>query len=355
MKYHLYLVMIVGLIACNTPKKKPVIEEVRLEQSVELDVPNQLSTWDLFEQPLNKLIPKKDILPYELNTPLFTDYALKSRFIKIPDGNPAEYVQEEVMDFPKGTILIKNFYYESDLTLENSSRKLIETRLLIHENDGWNALTYVWNEEQTDAYLEISGATIPVSWVNEQGVAMNVNYSVPNLVQCKSCHELSGKMTPIGPTARQLNKKYDYASGNQNQIDKWKATGMLTSVPPLEEVPKLPAWNDPSTGTTAQRARAWLDINCAHCHRLEGPAKNSGLYLRYSETDEYRLGVNKPPVAAGRGSGGMKYAIVPGHPEQSILIHRMESLDPGVMMPELGRKLVHKEGVELVKRWISEM
>src|SRR5690606_5381795 len=96
-------------------------------------------------------------------------------------------------------------------------------------------------------------------------------------------------------------------------------------------------------------------INCAHCHRAEGPARNTGLYLTFAEGDPYKLGVRKPPVAAGRGSGGLKYGIVPGEPEESILMHRIESLDPGVMMPEVGRKMRHEEGIALVRDWIKAM
>jgi len=351
----LYFLLFVGLLACSKPKKKPVIEEVRLVGSAELDVPKALGEWELFKQPIKNLEAVEGIMPYDLNTPLFTDYALKSRFVKLPEGTKAKYSSDEVLDFPVGTILIKNFYYQNDLSNSESGRRIIETRLLVHEDKGWNALTYVWNADQTEAYLEISGTTIPVVWKAATGEVMNVDYSVPNLVQCKSCHELSGKMAPIGPSARQLNKEFNYSDGIHNQLAKWESLGILDELPEMVNVPQLPVWDESATGSTEQRARAWLEINCAHCHREEGPAKNTGLYLRYSETDLYRLGVNKPPVAAGRGSGGMKYAVVPRHPEKSILVHRMESLDPGVMMPELGRKLVHKEGVELVKQWISEM
>jgi len=88
---------------------------------------------------------------------------------------------------------------------------------------------------------------------------------------------------------------------------------------------------------------------------LGAPGETSGLFLNIEETDSTKLGVFKPPVAAGRGSGDRLHTIVPGKPNESIMIYRMESTDPGVMMPELGRKLVHKEGVELVKEWIKKM
>jgi hypothetical protein len=103
------------------------------------------------------------------------------------------------------------------------------------------------------------------------------------------------------------------------------------------------------------RARIWLDINCAHCHRPEGPASTSGLNLSIHENNPSAWGVQKSPVAAGRGSGGHQFDIVPGHPENSILVYRMESTDPGEMMPEVGRKVVSQEGLALVKEWIKQM
>ena len=98
-----------------------------------------------------------------------------------------------------------------------------------------------------------------------------------------------------------------------------------------------------------------MEINCAHCHNPEGPARTAGLDLSWSADDPVDLGVYKFPVAAGRGSGDRLYGIVPGRPEESILMYRMLSLDPGVMMPELGRRRVHSEGVDLLEEWISAM
>ena len=79
------------------------------------------------------------------------------------------------------------------------------------------------------------------------------------------------------------------------------------------------------------------------------------MFLEIGQTDPERLGVGKPPVAAGRGSGNRRFGIVPGKPNESILVFRMENDDPGIRMPELGRQTQHREGVELIKEWIQEM
>ncbi|MBQ0771721.1 MAG: hypothetical protein KBT59_07735, partial [Sphingomonadales bacterium] len=103
------------------------------------------------------------------------------------------------------------------------------------------------------------------------------------------------------------------------------------------------------------RARGYLDVNCAHCHNINGSASNSGLFLTYEETMPVRLGINKRPVAAGRGSGTHDFDIAPGDPEGSIMIYRLDSLEAGISMPEVGRSVVHDEGVALLSQWIAEM
>ena len=133
------------------------------------------------------------------------------------------------------------------------------------------------------------------------------------------------------------------------------AAGKLTGFPGLSAAPKQAVWNNPQTGTLPQRARAYLDVNCGHCHRPGGQAASSGLFLTISETDSTRLGINNPPVAAGRAAADMQFSIQPGQPEKSILIYRLQSLDPGIQMPEMGRRTVDEEGVELLREWISKL
>ncbi len=347
--------LLVFILACSTESNKTTyeVEEVSLGNSAKLDVPDRLSEWNLFKGKISDLVPVDYALPYDLNTPLFTDYAYKSRFIILPENGKMKYDKTEVFTFPDSTILVKTFYYPSDFRNSNSKKDIVETRLLVKEKIGWNAWTYVWNEEQTDAILTITGKDRPVSWTDKEGKLKQVSYSVPNLVQCKSCHEKNGRMTSIGPKARNLNRPAK--SKESNLLVTWNQMQKLDNLPAIEEVPRVPVWEDEESGTLAERARAWLDVNCAHCHSTEGPAKNSGLYLTYNENDPYKLGINKPPVAAGRGSKGLRYAIFPGSPEKSILYQRIISLDPGVMMPELGRKTNHEEGIKVVKEWIQSL
>jgi len=342
----LAILILAWAISCSQENPPKEIKEVSLSGNTEKSKwPAQLSHWNLFDEPIASLSPAVDVFLYDINSPLFTDYAHKSRFIKLPKDSTIDYHKTETLGFPIGTILIKNFYYPDDFSQTEGDRRILETRLLVNNESGWEAVPYIWNDEQTEANLELAGATLQVAWKDTEGVTIDLDYSVPNQVQCKSCHERNGKFNPIGPSARQLNKN--------NQLQEWQAEGKLVGLP-LDDLPKLVNYNNQEV-MIDQRARAWLEINCAHCHNTEGPAKNTGLYLLAAQTDEYKLGIHKPPIAAGKGSGGLKYDIVPGHPEKSILLYRIESTDPGIMMPELGRKMVHKEGVDLITEWIESL
>lgn len=342
-----------AVLACRQPEKQDVViaeEEPVATDSSALGKPT-LSTYGFFTGDLKNLQPAEGVWPYELNSALFTDYAFKQRFVSLPAGQRVGYNGTEVLDFPEGTVLIKNFYYPADFRQPEGERKILETRLLLLQNGEWKALPYIWNDEQTEAYLEVGGKTTTVSWLHLDGQTRQAKYSIPNANQCKGCHWRGDQVVPIGPLARQLNGRLPGHA--QTQLVEWQQRGVL-ELPAEAALPRLAAYDD-ARETTEARARAWLEINCAHCHRPDGPGKTSGLHLLASVTDRAKLGIGKAPVAAGKGSGGRLYSIVPGQPDQSILQYRIESTHPGIMMPELGRTLVHEEGVELVRRWISEM
>jgi uncharacterized repeat protein (TIGR03806 family) len=315
--------------------------------------PEHLSAYGLFRGNGSTQEPADGVLPYDVNTPLFSDYAAKYRFVRLPPGTSATYDPADVFDFPVGTVIAKTFAYPHDLRDPSRGQRLIETRLLIHKPDGWVGLPYVWNDEQTEAALKVAGAVRPVRWVQSDGREQVNQYIVPNTNQCLGCHENNRVLRPIGPKARNLNRDFAYADGAENQLAWWTKLGYLRDAPDPDRVPRLPVWNDPATGTLEQRARAWLEVNCAHCHNPAGPARTSGLDLTAAQADPYKQGIWKTPVAAGRGSGGRSYDIVPGRPEESILLYRLRSTEPGVMMPELGRRLVDDEAVALVRDWVA--
>lgn len=355
----LYLFCILGvflLLALSYSCNKNICRDGIQSPCLPLEQPHQkLSDYNLYEGPMRNLDPIGSLLPYDLNTGFFFDYAQKQRFVYVPNDTFATYQEEQVVDFPEGSMLVKNFYYHLDQRDPSSERTIIETRLLMHQETGWTAETYVWNEEQDEAFLQQSGAQKKVTWIDQEGSNRKVNFIIPTKNDCKTCHARNGTLVPLGPEVRNLNKVYPYADGKENQLVGWEKHGIFHGRPDLQNTPKVPVWDDPSTGTIRQRARIYLDVNCSNCHSRTGSASHSGLYLNYQEKDSTRLGVFKTPVAAGRGSGGLKYDIVPGQPDRSILVYRMESVEPAVRMPEIGRTLVHEEAVELIREWIQKM
>ena len=312
--------------------------------------PKKLSEYGFF-QDMNNQIPSDGVLPYDLISPLFSDYADKLRFIYIPENKTAAYRHNKVFDFPNGTALIKTFAYLNNYQNSNISKQLLETRLLIKKNNEWVNVSYIWNDDQNEAFLSIAGKTISTKFVNEYGNMIDVRYRVPNINQCKECHTSNKKITPIGPKARNLNKNYEYFDGAMNQLVKWHNQGWI--IDQIDEK-NMVDWSNRSLSLDA-KARSYLDINCAHCHIEGGSADTSGLYLDYAENRKINLGFFKKPIATGRASNNLRYSIVPGKPNESILLFRMESLDPGIMMPESGRALQHKEAIKLINEWIKNL
>lgn len=319
-------------VACNRP-----------QPPVAFSFKDKLSEYGFFTGAIKELRPVAGILPYELATPLFTDYALKDRFIVLPRGKAIQYKDSGALDFPDSTFIIKNFAY----TDTAGQKILIETRLLFKDpaEGQWKVMNYLWNKEQTEADRWITGKRVPITLLNDDKQPVSTVYQVPNTNDCKRCHSSNGTLMPIGPKAR--NVHYN------NQLTQWATSGALQGLP--ADVRALPVWTDSVHYTLEQRARAYLDVNCAHCHTKGGDADNTGLFLEYEQQQPNHLGLLKQPVSAGNGAGGLNFDVVPGNAAQSILIHRMNSTEPGTAMPELARTLVHKEGLALITAWVNSL
>ena len=313
--------------------------------------PKTLSSFSFF-QDINAQSPSVGVLPYELISALFSDYSYKQRWVYIPTGEQASFRQDEVFDFPVGSALIKTFYYPIDERNLRLGKRLLETRLLLRKQDGWEAVSYAWNENQDEAFIKKAGKTILNEWIDFNGNTRSVRYRVPNKNQCKECHAANDVMSPIGPKARNLNKVFDYPDESINQLTKWMKADFISNI--NEELNTPVDWKDKDL-LLDERARSYLDINCGHCHSTSGAANSTGLYLNLTETREKHIGIYKKPVATGRASGNLEYSIVPGKPDESILLQRMISTDPGIMMPESGRALSHTEAIELIENWILSL
>ena len=343
------------------------------------DYPEKLSEWRIHDIGGKRLKLNHNVVPYDLNTPLFTDYASKLRTVWVPEGAQAVFEGGDI-EYPVGTIITKTFYYPVDsqnnrLTVRASegsaelyeegkglpleSVHLLETRVLVHQEQGWVALPYVWNDAQTEAVLEWAGDSKMLTLAHKNGTKEDFPYIVPDANQCVGCHapeSYNKDIQPLGPKVRHLNRDFDYAEGTRNQLEYWVENGLLEAGLKPEALPKNALWPLSRKGETLEhQARSYLDANCSHCHNTKGAGNTSGLFLTLDTPYDTSLGLCKRPIAAGRGSGNNHVAIKPGSGDESILLYRMNSKDPAVMMPELGRSLIHTEGVDLVRRWINDM
>lgn len=349
---HFILALALALAGCSNGQIGETLHPRYPTQGDTLEgIPSKLSEFGLFKEPLASMIPIEGVFEYEVNSPLFSDYSHKKRFIYLPEGKHMTYHEKEVFEFPDGSIIFKFFYYPYKESGADTQR-ILETRVLIKKDGYWEAFPYVWNENQTEAFLMLTGHDLWISGLDHTGREAQWHYSIPGMLECKSCHELHQTLTPIGPNARQLNRYSELYS--QNQLVFWHQQGLLAGFNDLILAKRLADWQNKDEPLDS-RARSYLESNCGHCHRPEGPARNTGLNLMSWESNLAALGVRKTPIAAGKGSGGLKYDIVPGRPDQSILIYRIQSTEPGVMMPEIGRTLVHQEGVALISEWIRSM
>ncbi len=236
-----------------------------------------LLSWDIGSQ---AIIYNDFAVPYDLNTPLFSDYAAKSRAIYLPDGTSAKYPDSGVLDFPVGTVIVKSFVFADDLRTPDENRTIIETRVLRRTTSKWEAWPYIWNDEQTDARLRVGGKTLEVRFTDTSGQSRTASYLVPQRNQCAKCHDRnvgpdgSRVLVPIGPEPRHLNREAKYSDGDHNQLQYLADRGQLTGLPPLSDVPAAYDFRpgeadgvDAIAGQDLERAaRDYLDINCAYCH-----------------------------------------------------------------------------------------
>ncbi|MGM0558087.1 MAG: SO2930 family diheme c-type cytochrome [Myxococcota bacterium] len=344
-----------ALFASLTLGCGPKQEDCTLNLPADGEPHERLSDYCFFQGDPEAHQVSERVVAYNVSTKLYADKSDKYRFIALPDGETVSYDDEQMWEFPDGAILVKTFYYPVDARDRSKGDHLLETRLLMKHEGEWESQVYVWNEDQSDAVLDNLGSNIQVEWIDKEGTTQTQSYQIPSWTACKNCHGQNDVLEPLGPRTRQLNKTNTYGGEEKNQIAHMAELGFLdTDIGDPSELPALINPKDESHPLD-QRARTYLEGNCAHCHRPEGSAANTGLYLNIEEENERSLGVCKSPISAGTGAGGRAFDIVPGKPEESITIFRMKSLNPEIKMPELPTRTVDEFGVDIVSQWILEM
>lgn len=323
----------------------------------------KLSDYKFFEGDLNNLNPSLGVLSYQPASNLFADYAHKKRFVWMPSGTKASYNGDgKVLELPVGAVLIKNFYYEN--VLPNNSTKIIETRLMIRKSTGWIFANYVWNEEQTEAFFDLNGSFVPISWV-ENGVTKNANYRIPNEVQCITCHKteayVGGTLVttniPIGIKPQNLNFNYSYNEGNKNQLLKWIEKGYLENNFSLPTAQNTVINYDDNTQPLEKRVRAYFDINCAHCHSEGAHCSYRPMRFAYQETfnNNSNMGVCVNTQDMQDFPPALSKIITPGNKDRSMLYYRLNTTDESYRMPLHGRTIIHTEGIQLIEQWINSL
>lgn len=288
-----------------------------------------LSELNLFQGDLENLEPSPYTFEYSLSTKLFTDYATKQRLIALPEGEKMMYNGDGFPLFPDNTLIAKTFYYNNNETDLSQGKNIIETRVIIKIDGSWESGNYKWNDSQTDATIDVDGAVVPVTWIDAAGESQNVDYEIPSSTDCFTCHSNSSEGTPIGPKLRTLN--FDFNGSNQLQalID----NDMLDGLTDPSMVSALPNWEDESLGLE-RRARAYMDVNCAHCHIQGGYCEEqSQLRLAY-ETDFAESNIAQ---------------------SSSSILTRIQNTIPDYGMPLIGTTILHDEGVDLLIEYINSL
>lgn len=308
-----------------------------------------LSEYRFFIDMVNQT-PNHHVYPYKTASKLFTDYAKKKRFIYIPDGEQLSYAaDDELLSMPNGTVLIKTFYYE--YLQPANELKILETRLMLKTSAGWEFAEYVWNEDQTEATLQMDGLDVPISW-DQEGTIMSTDYRIPSETECLICHKFQDNPVPIGLKPQNINHAIDFGAGPINQLQHFINEGVLEDNLPAA-ITSVVDYTDESEPLEA-RVRSYLDINCAHCHREGSHCSYRPLRLAYSETAiSANMGVCVEPDEFLNSA--LTYIISPSNTERSVMHYRLQSTNQNEMMPLLGRSVVHTEGLQLIEDYINSL
>ncbi|PVW14335.1 fibronectin type III domain-containing protein [Marixanthomonas spongiae] len=311
----------------NESKNSEILKTCTLAET--LTYKTHLSEMGVFSGPLSDLNPAGDVQLYEINSTLFTDYAKKQRLVRLPNCETMRYKGNDLLpDFPNNTLIAKTFYYNKDEQDPSSGKLIIETRILLKINGNWQVGNYIWNEAQTEAVYTENGSVKPISYTNEDGDTLDINYEIPSKQDCFTCHNNDNTTLPIGMKLRSMNFTPSYTS--ENQLVYLESIGMLEGTA-SENISTLPDWTDEALYSIYERGRAYMDINCAHCHQPGGSVTNFNLDFRFDTPFE------DTDIYASRGE----------------IEARVQSTAPVYRMPQLGRTIVHEEAVTMLLEYLE--
>lgn len=308
-------------------------------------LPERLSETGLFVDGSTRVRPEN--LAFSPQYPLWSDGAVKRRWLYLPPGTAIDASRADAWEFPPGTRFWKEF----------SHGRPIETRLIERLADGsWRYAAYIWNAEGSEALL-----------APPDGIKLTVDsapggrYVIPSQDDCRACHE--GRPAPVlGVSALQLSPDRDPGAANAEprradhaNLNGLSERGVLRGLPAalLDTAPRIAV-----SSPTARAALGYLHANCGHCHNDQGPLADVVLTLDQASADAAAVARTLETTVrypADTRAFGLATRLVPGYPEDSQLAARMRSRDPLTQMPPLGTELVDNEGVALVEKWIQQL
>lgn len=343
---------------------------VRTEVNPSQQLPKLLSQTGLFTD-MKDFTLAEGLVPFEVNTPLWSDRAAKYRWISLPKGKKITGEMKGPWEFPVGTILVKHF----DLPLiergveeetaptsansdskqeEDKSLRRLETRVLVRDdNGGYYAATYRWNAEETEAYLIDHSETEDIDYCDAHGHDQQQTWLYPGRFECMVCHNPQANFV-LGFTAKQLNRDIVVDGHKVNQLQRFIDAGMFDSKikkVPVKKAPKLAALDDPHA-TPEHKVRSYLDSNCSHCHR---PGRYAGRWdARFEKPLDKQRIVDGVAIFHAFIDADAK-VVKPGDSAHSYMFKRITSNDPHMRMPPLGRNVVHDDAVAVIKQWIDSL
>ena len=348
----------------------------RLIRSTVVHQPNQfprrLSQTGLFSS-VREHKPAAGLIPYSVNSELWSDGAVKERWIAIPGDSQVEFDTVEYPQpapgaprgwrFPDGTVIVKTFSLELEAGNPDSLHR-VETRLLHHEALGgteevgdqyWKGYSYVWNKEQTDATLVGTrglNQTYSIADPETPSGKREQVWRFPSRAECTLCHTVPAKYV-LGLNTLQLNKEHNYGWTTANQLEVLHQLGVFTDTLPASpsDLPRIYDHLDRSRSLD-ERARAYLHSNCAHCHQKWGGGNADFLLLATIPLEDTKT----LDVTPGHGNFGIADGrlLAPGDPERSLILYRMTKLGLG-RMPHIASNVVDRKAVELIREWISSL
>jgi uncharacterized repeat protein (TIGR03806 family) len=292
-------------------------------------------------------------MPYGVVSPLWSDGALKERWLALPAGDHIAFAEQGAFEFPAGTVLVKHFGMALDESRPEELERL-ETRVLVADASGtFYGLVYRWNRTQSDAELLSGPLEETLEIVQADGSLRNQIYTYPGPGDCSGCHSFANGFA-LGPRTAQLNADRDYSAVGEaaqvaNQLATWNNLGFFD--PPLDDrppgdFPSLASLDDDSR-SLQDRVRSYWASNCSSCHHDASP------YSAWDARYERSLGEqNVVGAAPSRDRGAGILLVAPGHPEQSLLYLRAQSSEPGMRMPPILRSRPDEAYVDVLRRWI---